>query len=197
MRTLALPLVALLAACQAPVPMRTTPSFQTSPSLLTRNPGDIAVLPLEDGTPDGTAAPRLEYMRQVLWRQLVPRRYSPMSLRAVDAALREVQPAAGETLLAPAFLQRAAGRAAEEALLAVRVDRWDEGRLLAEKKVDFQFQAVLVASDGELLWSGTLSGEAKAGGLGPAPRDGDSMAESCADQALTELLNHLQKRSVR
>ena len=49
-------------------------------------------------------------------------------------------------------------------------------------------------SDGELLWSGSLVGDVKAGGMGAAPRDRDQMARSCAEIALSELLNHLALR---
>ena len=96
--------------------------------------------------------------------------------------------------MTPSFLKRVAGKAAEEAALAVRVERWDESHLLADKKLDFQVQAALVANDGEVLWSGSLAGSVKAGGLGAAPRDRDGMARSCAEQAMVELLNHLQRR---
>ena len=87
-----------------------------------------------------------------------------------------------------------AGKAADDAMLAVRVDSWDESRLLSDMRVSFRLQAALVASDGELLWSGGLSGEVKAGGLGPAPRDRDAMARSCAELALNDLLLHLSRR---
>ena len=117
-----------------------------------------------------------------------------MWLYDVDAALTRLQPGPGETLMTPAYLKRIAGKAAEDAALAVHVDRWDEGRLLAEQRLSFQFQAALVASDGELLWSGSLAGTVKAGGLGPAPRDRDAMARSCAELALGEMLVHLNRR---
>ena len=194
MRSTALSLVVLLAACQAPVPLRTTPSFTTSTELALRKPNDIAVLAVEDGTPNGAAARHLDFMRQVLQRRLPERRYAPLSAQVVDAALRDFHPGAGETLLTPAYLKRAAGHAAEDALLAVRIDQWDEGALLTELRVPFQFQAALVGNDGVLLWSGTLRGDVKAGGAGPAPRDRDAMARSCVELALTELLNHLQSR---
>lgn len=185
----------LFAACKTPPPLTTTPSFVTYPALATRNPGDIAVLPVEDGTANLAASRHLDFMRQVLQRQLPNRLYSPLASNVVDAALSKLQPGPGETLMTPAYLKRIAGKAAEDAALAVHIDRWDEGRLLAEQKLSFQFQAALVASDGELLWSGNLAGTVKAGGLGPAPRDRDAMARSCAELALAELLNHLVSRA--
>lgn len=195
MRTIALALFVLFAACKAPPPLTTTPSFQTSPTLAARNPADIAVLPVEDGTATRAATPYLADMRQVLLRQLPQRRYSPLAARAVDAAVYDLRPGAGETVLTPSYLKRVAGRSSEDALLAVRVDEWNENRLMSERVVGFQFSAVLVGTDGERLWNGTLRGEAKAGGLGAAPRDRDGMARSCAELALKELLNHLALRT--
>lgn len=186
--------LALLAACQTPVPLTATPSFTTFPALAARNPSDIAVLPVEDGSEAKDASRLLEFMRQVLRERLPDRHYAPLATAVVDAALHDVHPGAGETLLTPAFLKRVAGRATEDAMLAVRVDRWDESRLLSEKHVAFQLQAALVGNDGEQMWSGTLSGDVKAGGMGAAPRDRDAMARSCAEIALGELLNHLALR---
>jgi hypothetical protein len=194
MRFAGLVLVALLAGCKTPVPLTTTPSFVTYPALATHNPNDIGVLPVEDGTPAREASRHLDFMRQVLQRGLPARLYSPMRSDRVDAALAHSEPGPGETMMTPAYLKRIAGKATEDALLAVHVHKWDESRLLSEMKITFEFQAAMIASDGEFLWSGNLSGEVKAGGLGPAPRDRDGMARSCAELALTDLLNHLTRR---
>ena len=51
--------------------------------------------------------------------------------------------------------------------LALRIDRWDESKLLINRRVYFQFQASLVGKDGQQLWYGTLSGEVKL--LEPGP----------------------------
>ncbi|MGE3171766.1 MAG: hypothetical protein AB7O97_04015 [Planctomycetota bacterium] len=195
MRSIAVPLMLLLfAGCKTLPPVTTTPSFVTYPALATHNPADIAVLPIEDGTPDRTAARHLEFMRQVVQRRLPERLYSPLTSTHVDAALMRNGPGPGETTMTPAYLKRVAGKATEDALLAVRVDLWDESRLLSDKRVEFRIEAALMANDGELLWSGNLAGTAKAGGLGPAPRDVDAMARSCAELALTDVLNHLSRR---
>lgn len=194
MRSFALVLFALFAACKTPPPLTTTPSFVTYPALSTRNPNDIAVLPIEDGTPNLAATRHLEFMRQVLQRGLPTRLYAPVSSQVVDAALLHSEPGPGETRMTQAYLKRVAGKAAEDAMLAVRLDSWDESRLLSDMRLSFQLQAVLVANDGEVLWSGNLGGTVKAGGLGPAPRDRDAMARSCAELALNDLLVHLTRR---
>ncbi len=193
-RVLAFVPLALLGACHIAPPMQVQSSFETSPSLQERNPSDIAVLQVEDGTVQLTATPYLNFMRESLTRQLPNRSYAPLSIRAVDAALRQTRPGSGESILARPFLERAAAQSSAEAVLALRVDRWDESRLLSDKRVTFEFQTALVANDGELLWSGSLSGWVKAGGRGAAPLDATLMARSCAEVALAELLTHLKRR---
>ncbi|HLQ38958.1 MAG TPA: hypothetical protein VK348_14205 [Planctomycetota bacterium] len=186
----------LLAACQIPNPVLVTPSFHATPALVARNPADIAVLPVEDGTPNRAVARLGETMRQALMLKLTERMYSPLSSRAVDAALSNETVRAGETVLTPAFLKRIAGKASDDATLAVRIDRWDESSLMTDLRVRFQIQAALAgATDGEVLWSGTLVGEVKAGGAGAAPLDKEAMARSCAELAMGELLIHLQPRN--
>jgi hypothetical protein len=187
--------VALLVGCETRPPMLTTPSFVTSPLLAVRNPADIAVLSIEDGTMDHAVARHLELMRQVLMRALPERLYSPLSPAVVDAAIGGENRGANETVLTPGYLRRVAGKSSEDALLAVRVDRWDESSLLTDKRIRFQIQAAMCASDGELLWSGTLAGEVKAGGAGATPLDKETMARSCAELAMLDLLNHLSRRN--
>jgi hypothetical protein len=187
--------LALLAACQSAPPLQTQASFTTNPTLAIRKPADIAVLAVEDGTPGRAAERHLEYMRRLLVEQLPVRRYSPLAPTAVDASLGSATPASGETVLSPSFLKRVAGKATEDAILVVRVDRWDERQLVIDKTCAFQLQAALVANDGEILWNGTLAGVAKAGGLGAAPRDRDGMARSCAEIAIQELMNQLTPRA--
>ena len=102
--------LALLGACHTVPSMKVQPSFETSPALYERNPSDIAVLKIEDGTSGLTATPYLDFMRSSIEGQLPDRSYAPLSSRAVDAALRQTKPAAGETILARPFLERAAGQ---------------------------------------------------------------------------------------
>lgn len=193
-RFLAVVLSLWFASCQTPPPINASSSFSASPALALRNPSDIAVLPVEDGSSEQVASRHLDYMRQALQRQLPARLYVPLAPELVDAAMLKNQPKEGETLMTPAYLKRIAGKATEEAALAVRVNRWDESHLLTDKKVDFEIQAVLVANDGEVLWSGNLSGSVKSGGFSAAPRDRDQMGRSCAELAMIEVLNHLQRR---
>lgn len=198
MRTIAFAsLLLLLAACETPPPVQVQPTFETSAALAAVNPADIAVLPVEDGTAGGRASYLLESMRQVLMRGLTEKLYSPLRPSLVDAAVKAEPRSAAESALTPGYLKRIAGKATEDGVLAVRISQWDETPLLTDKKVRFQIEAVLASGNGgEVLWKGSLTGEAKAGGLGAAPRDREAMARSCAELAMLELLNHLRPRTL-
>lgn len=194
-RWFALVLLALAVGCKSPPPMNATSSFAASPALALRNPSDIAVLPVEDGTSNKGVERFAEYMRQTIQRALPSRLYVPLSLDLVDSAMLANKPQPGESMLAPGYLKRVAGKFSEEALIAFRINRWDESRLMVDKTVDFEVQAAMVASDGEVLWSGSLVGTVKSGGLAAAPRDRDQMSRSCANLAIESALNYLPRRS--
>lgn len=183
------------AACQTTDPVAVNSTLTPTPAFAAHSPGDVAVLPVEDGTTDGSVLRHAVFLRQEVMRQLPGRLFTPLSASTVDASLRGVTPLGpGESVLAPATLQRLSGHSAEKAVFAMRVDRWDESTLLIDRKLRFQFQAVLQSVDGATLWSGTIQGEIKAGGAGAAPRDRDAMARSCGKLAIEEMLVRLPKR---
>jgi hypothetical protein len=185
----------LLGACQAPPPIVVNAQFAPTPAMAGRTVENVAVLPVEDGTGTGSAAKVLTLMRQEVERNLVDRLYSPLATPKVDAALRAAPAtASGDSILMPAVLQKLAGHAHEDAVFALRVEKWDEGLLLIQHKVHFQLQAALVGSDGVQLWSGTIVGEVKAGGANPAPFDRDGKARSCAQLAVREMMLRLPRR---
>ena len=68
----------LLAGCQTANPVRVDASFVTSPELATRSPSDVAVLPIEDGTPTRAAERHLTFLRQEVMRQLPDRLFAPL-----------------------------------------------------------------------------------------------------------------------
>ena len=188
-------LLAALAGCQTVDPVRVDSTLNATEAFATRSPADVAVLPIEDGTPDGAVNRHLVFLRQEIMRQIVDRRFTPITANVVDAALRNVPDAAvKESVLAPSSLRRVAGAAREDAVFAVRVEKWDESTLSVDKRVRFQFQAVMAGSDSHLLWSGTIQGEVKAGGVDAAPRDRDAMARSCGALAVREMLQRLPRR---
>lgn len=180
-----------LAGCQTPEPMQVEATFAPTPGLVEVRPAHIAVLPIENGTPDGAIARHLTYLRQEVERQLVDRHYTALDSSYVDA----IGPMpAGESLLTPATLAKVAGRDVEEAVLAVRVQRWDESRLLTDHTVAFQFDAVMAGRKGEVLWNGSMQGVIKAGGSGAAPREPDRAAQSCIHLAVEQMLQRLPMR---
>ena len=187
--------LACLAGCETTPPVRVDANFASTEVFANRSPADVAVLPIEDGTPDGSVQRHLVFLRQEINHQLVDRLYSPLAANVVDAALRGApEPAAKESVLAPSVLQKMIGRAHEDAVFAVRVAKWDESTLLVDKRVKFELQAAMMGNDGQLLWSGTIQGDAKAGGLSAAPRDRDAMARSCGSLAVQEMLMRLPRR---
>lgn len=200
-RRLAVGAFLLVTACQTAPPVTVDAKFTAAPALSApddRKTAVVAVLPVEDGTPNAGAARLLTMMRQELERQLIDRLYSPLTSQTVDAALRGTgKPAPTESLLAPANLQKMAGHAHEDAVFAMRIVRWDDTRIATTNRVQFQFQAAMVGRDGVPLWNGTIQGEVKAGGAGPAPLDNDGKARSCASLAITEMLQRLPRRTVR
>jgi hypothetical protein len=186
--------LALLAACQTTDPVKVESDLAPTTAFATHSPADVAVLPIEDGTGSGAVTRHLVFLRQEVMRQLPDRLFSPLAPSVVDASLRNAAVPAGESVLAPAVWPRLVGHSGEGALFVMRVDKWDESRLMSSNRVTFQFQAVLVASDGKALWNGTIHGEVKAGGLGAAPRDRDSMARSCGELAVREMMQRLPRR---
>ena len=185
-------LLVALAGCKVPAPVRVEANFVAAPALVDQSPADIAVLPIEDRTQSDELAPHLTFLRQEVMRQLVDRRFVPMTAEYVDA---HSPVPAGESVLEPATLSRLAGQD-NDAVLGLVVNEWDESRLLSHRKVRFQFEAAMVAADGEQLWSGTIQGSVKAGGAGAAPLDRDAAARSCGKLAVREMLLRLPSRIV-
>lgn len=200
-RLAALLLVAFVAACQTPDPVVVNATFAPTADFGARSPSQVAVLAVEDGTvdaerPERHAARLLTFFRQEVIRQLPGRLFTPISAAAVDAALTPVaKPAAGQSIVVPANLQKLAGHAGEDAVFALRVSGWDETSLPVDKKVWFQVEAMMLGSDGTVLWSGQMNGMVKAGGVGPAPRDREGAARSCVELAVREMLNRLPRRT--
>ncbi len=189
----------LLAGCRTVEPVTVFPSFTTAPALAVRRPADVAVLPVEDASPGGAAGRYLVFLRQEIMRQIVDRRYTPLTASVVDSAMKgnaDVAAArmSGASILEPALLQKIAGHSSEDALFVLRIDQWDDSQLMVTKRLTFRCQAALVGSDGQQLWFGNMNGELKAGGAGAAPRERDSMARNCGELMVRELLLRLPLR---
>lgn len=189
--------ILMVAGCRTVNPVTVNASFVASPDFAENCPTVISVLPIEDGTEAGSAGRHLTFMRQEVNRQLVRMRgYSATTENWVDASMAGAAPS-GESILAPASLTSLAQAGKDDAVLAVRVERWDETTLLADRRVRFEFRAAMVAKDGKQLWSGSMSGRVKAGGVGASPLGRNASARSCAELAVAELLMRLPVRIVQ
>lgn len=187
-------LILSLGACSTPPAVDVQPDFTTDVQLGRLNPRDVGVLPLEDASPGATATHLLDHMRAQIDSNLVLRRYSPLSHTLVDATLSS---ASGPvSVMEMDYLAQVARSFDEEsAVLAVRLNRWDESDLLSTARVAFQAEAVLVGgAGGATLWSGQISGSVKAGGDGPAPLDPGLRAENAASLFIELLIRNLPSR---
>ncbi len=184
-----------LSACATPV-SGVRASLIQSPDLHRLSPSDIAVLPIEDRTSDKKVSRLLPYMREEINRALPQRKYSPVTSRTVDAAFGDFLPVDGSSLIQEAVLKKLAGKAGEDAVLAVQINRWDETSLHASAIVRFSAGVTLLSSkEGLALWSGDLQGQVKAGGRQrPAPRGPKARARAAAKEFVTQLIDRLPRR---
>jgi hypothetical protein len=169
----------------------------TSVDLIASNPVDVAVMPIEDATPGNAAEPVLGEIRDSVAAQLVTRLYSPIALAAIDRATPRDASSAGRThsVVDPAWLATVAGRYQEDAVLGIRITRWDKSSLMANAKVRFAADLTMIGSrDRKILWSGSVEGEVKAGGRGPAPLDGRERELSAGRQFAEQVIALLPKR---
>ncbi|MEC8252087.1 MAG: hypothetical protein VX044_02660 [Planctomycetota bacterium] len=188
--------VLLLAGCQTPNPVDVDSTFVTAKEFGSKSPSIVSLLPIEDGTKGGSVDRHLTYMRQEINRQLPERLYTPTRQTWVDASTRGAAPA-GESIVTPEALAAYATSGKDDAVLAVRVSKWDESLLMSTRKVSFRLDAAMVGSDATPLWSGSIEGRVKAGGAGAAPLGREAMARSCVELAVHELLLQLPSRIVR
>lgn len=187
--------VLALPACQSISP-HVTSTLVSTPELLNRKPSDVAILPVEDATPDGRLRPWRATLREALALGLVSRLYSPLSPDKVDAVFQSegATPRNG-TAVDAGYLSGLAGKFGEDALLAVRFTRWDESSLMSNARLRFACDVTMVhAQSGRTLWSGGLEGEVKSGGYGPAPLSPEARAEDAARQVALEIVGRLPKR---
>lgn len=181
----------VLAGCQAINPVSVDASFVKAPEFETNCPTVVAVLPIEDGSEGGAAARHLTFIRQEVNLQLVRERfYSATTENWVDASLMGADTPA-ESILAPVRLTALAKASRDDGVFALRIEKWDESSLMADRFVYFEFSAAMVTNDGAQLWSGSIKGRVKAGGIGASPLGRDAAARSCAELAVRELLLRL------
>jgi len=186
----------VLAGCRTVDPVRVDATFATTPKFTTNCPTVISVLPVEDGSEGGKAVGLLTFVRQELNRQLVDRGYSSTTESWVDASLMGVSVSPGSALQLDRLAELAKA-SRDDAVMAVRIEDWDESSLMDDRFVSFEIEAAMVASDGAQLWAGSLKGRVKAGGEGASPLGRNACARSCAELAVRELLLRLPDRVVQ
>ena len=183
-----------VSACAVPTSAVRSALIQ-SPDLHRLHPADIAVLPIEDRTTNKRVSTLLPYMRAEINRSLPLRRYSPVSTQAVDAAFGDSLPADGSSVVQEAVLKKLAGKAQEDAVLAIQINRWDDSSLFASAIVRFSAEVTLLGSkEGRALWSGGMEGQVKAGGLDPAPRGPEDRARAAVAEFVAQLIQRLPRR---
>jgi hypothetical protein len=178
----------LAAGCYA-TPAKVYPSLEVSPGLYAVNPVDIAVLPIEDATPYSAAAEVLEPFRTEVQKALIQRGYTPLATEKVDDVLRaEAGSTARPSVVDATWLGSIGGKFGEDAALGIRVTTWDASSLMANGRVRFAADVALVSNKRpEPLWSGSIRGEVKAGGDGPAPGGRRNRVDSVA----AEMAEHI------
>jgi hypothetical protein len=157
-------------------------------------PADIAVLPVQDATPGGVLQGQLDALRAEVAAALAKQMYSPLSNSMVDARVgRDVQ---GSPVDA-SHVGSLAGRCEEDALLGIKVTRWDERSLMQDGRVDFTTEVLLLDAKGrQTLWAGRLDGTVKAGGDGPAPLGRQARTRSALEVFARALIGELPARRV-
>jgi hypothetical protein len=186
----------LTAACEAPLPPVHS-SMITSVELIATNPVDVAVMPIEDATAGGAAQLVLDEVRQEIAAQLVGRLYSPIAIAAIDRATPRDASSAGRThsVVDTAWLATVTGRYGEDAVLGLRITRWDKSSMMVNARVRFAVDATMLGSrDRKILWSGSVEGEVKAGGTGPAPLDPRERELAAGRQLAEQVILLLPKR---
>lgn len=195
-RTVIVLAAAALAACQTPATKITADSLDVSTDLYAVNPSDIAVLPVEDATPDQAASAVVDQIRSEISQALVHRLYAPLSSKKVDEALAEAGADKSTVSVTDAgWLKSIAGKCGEDATLSVRITEWDRSSLMSNGRVRFTADVSMMSEKSpNPLWSGLFKGEVKAGGSGPAPMDRAARENSAASELAEALIKRLPRR---
>ncbi|MEO0478649.1 MAG: hypothetical protein AAF196_04135 [Planctomycetota bacterium] len=184
-------------SCRTIPPDQTTDALTINRSAFAGQPiVDVVVLPIEDRSPRLTFADNEAVLRESLARKLVDLEYSAIrDLTYVDRAMA----AAGVTGGSSVNQDLHAGlrnRMEEDAILGIRVDSWELGRLDENPPfVSFSAQVLMTASEtGEVLVSGQFGGLIHPSeGIPPTTRKG--RAEAAADRLGAILLNRVPFRA--
>ena len=162
--------------------------------LLDKKLVNVAVLKVEDATAGRKAGAVLDYIRAEIEKGLITRDYTPLNSVVVDANIRGAV-APGGSIVEAGYLKTLATKVSEDAILAVRIKRWDDNTLLLNNRIAFDAEIVFFGtSAARILWSLDLWGEVLAGGGKAAPQDPARRAEACVLEFGNAVLARLPKR---
>jgi hypothetical protein len=185
----------VVCACQAPPSVDLVSSPRASAQLELLRPVDIAVLPVEDATPERSFGDYEAVLRQRVAGALVSRRYTPLANTMVDEALSARGEIRTGSPVDAAYATKIAGAFEEDAVLGIKMVDWDVSSIMRDGRVGFAVEVLLVESEGHnVLWSGRLEGTAKSGGDGPAPVRREPRTISAVEVLADALVEQLPAR---
>jgi len=150
-----------LAGCGFNQPFEELMDVRGRPALAKEAPSDIVVLPLMDDTGNPKVQMVLPELRRAIYRALIGRCYTPVSLEFVDARLGEE---GGNRIFALAALR---GKFGADAMLQVRVTGWNERKFRPARRLRAAAEVSLLSSTtGEELLGGRLETEVEVPGHG-------------------------------
>jgi hypothetical protein len=159
-------LPALLAGCGFHQPVKEMMDVRARPAMAKEAPSDILVLPLMDDSGHPRAQVVLPQLRRAIYRALIGRCYSPLSLGHLDQTLQKDEKG---RVLSLAALR---GKFDEDAILQVRLTAWSERKFFPDRRLMAAAEVSLVSSaSGEELLGGRLETEVEVPGHGGIPRD--------------------------
>lgn len=186
-----------LVACQAPLPNNRQFWSQNDGKLQLAKPVDIAVMPPTDATNRTAGLPGLspaslplQEIRKLAYKELLQRRYSPLSLDFVDKAVL------GKATPVEASYSEIRERCAADAILNLTVNRWDSSRLQSSGLFSIGMEAYLVdARTGETIWQGRADWDMHLGNEADQDRvSTEELRERGIKRFFTEFLAQLPKR---
>jgi hypothetical protein len=147
-----------------------------------KNPIEVVLAPIQNASPNENAP--LDELRDAFQRELVKRRYSPLSRESVDKALVD---AAYKT-----------GSLQEEAVMRVKVERWDtslwETHTALLVKVDVHMIDAKDPSAGD-LWSGKIDHRYEFGAYREKFNSDEALLQFACRQIADEILAALPART--
>jgi hypothetical protein len=173
----------LLSACYTvKQPPGATVQTVSTGKLEKKNPIDVVLAPIENASSNENAP--LEELRDAFQRELVKRRYSPLSRESVDKALVDA-----------AYKN---GSLQEEAVLRVKIERWDsslwESHTALLVKAEVHMLDARDSSDGD-LWTGKIDHRYEFGAYREKFGSDEALLEFACRQIADEILAALPART--